>query len=100
MARPLRLQFPGALYHVTSRDDGQEGIYLSDEDRLMFLTVLSQAKERLNGVIHTNYHMLVEAASGGYTQKQVGDFFGIHYSRVSKIIKRAESNAERAKRKT
>lgn len=33
MARPLRLQLAGALYHVTSRGDGQEDIYLSDTDR-------------------------------------------------------------------
>lgn len=33
MARPLRLEFSGALYHVTSRGDRQEDIYLDDEDR-------------------------------------------------------------------
>ena len=35
MARPLRIEFPGALYHVTSRGDGREAIYLDDEDFLV-----------------------------------------------------------------
>ena len=33
MARPLRLEIPGGLYHVTSRGDRRENIYLSDTDR-------------------------------------------------------------------
>jgi hypothetical protein len=43
MARPLRIEFPGAIYHVTSRGDGRDDIYLSEDDRQMFLRVLSQA---------------------------------------------------------
>ena len=35
MARPLRLEFVGALYHITSRGDGREDIFLSDHDRLV-----------------------------------------------------------------
>ncbi len=34
MARPLRIEFPGALYHITSRGDGREDIYLDDADRV------------------------------------------------------------------
>jgi hypothetical protein len=48
MARPLRLEFPNALYHVTSRGDGREDIYLSDEDRAAWLTVLGQVCVRFN----------------------------------------------------
>ena len=33
MARPLRIEYAGALYHVTSRGDRQENIYESDDDR-------------------------------------------------------------------
>jgi len=33
MARPWRIQFPGALYHVTSRGNGRQSVYLSDPDR-------------------------------------------------------------------
>lgn len=66
MARPIRLEFSGALYHVTSRGDGREAIYLSDEDRLNWLAVLGQVCARFNWVIHAwcqmsnHYHLLVE----------------------------------------
>ena len=37
MSRPLRISYPGALYHITSRGDGRENIYLIEEDREVFL---------------------------------------------------------------
>ncbi len=43
MARPLRLEFAGALYHVTSRGDRGEDIYRLDEDRELWFEVFSQA---------------------------------------------------------
>ena len=41
MARPLRIEFAGALYHLTSRGDRREPIYEDDEDREIFLDVLA-----------------------------------------------------------
>jgi len=46
MARPLRLEFKGALYQVSSRGDGREDIFLSDWDRLWFLEILGDVWER------------------------------------------------------
>jgi REP-associated tyrosine transposase len=40
MARPLRLEYAGALYHVTSRGDRREDIYLDDDDRTAWLGCL------------------------------------------------------------
>lgn len=66
MARPLRLEFAGALYHVTSRGDGREDIYLSDDDRELWLRVLGEVCERFNWVCHAyclmtnHYHVLIE----------------------------------------
>jgi len=37
MARPLRIELAGGLYHVTSRGDGREDIFLDDADRLAWL---------------------------------------------------------------
>jgi len=45
MARPLRLEFAGACYHLTARGDRQESILEDDEDRLIFLDLL--AKEEI-----------------------------------------------------
>ena len=40
MARPLRIEFAGALYHVTARGNAQENIYRTDDDRQQFLSLL------------------------------------------------------------
>lgn len=45
MARPLRLEYPGALWHVTNRGVEQRDIYLNDQDRLRFLRLLQKAIE-------------------------------------------------------
>ena len=44
MARPLRLELSGGVYHVTSRGDRREDIYLSDADREMWLGVFAEAE--------------------------------------------------------
>jgi len=46
MARPLRIEFPDAVYHVTSRGDRREAVFDDDNDRHRFLAVLAQALER------------------------------------------------------
>ena len=48
MSRPLRIEFPGALYHVTSRGDRREPIFLDDEDRRALLEVVAQAMQRFD----------------------------------------------------
>lgn len=48
MTRPLRIEFSGALYHVTSRGNAQEDIYRDDEDRAIYLHVLREVCERFN----------------------------------------------------
>ena len=66
MARPLRIEFPGALYHLTSRGDGREDIYRGDGDRRMFLSLLADVCERFNWWGHAyclmanHYHLLME----------------------------------------
>ena len=66
MARPLRLEFAGALYHVTSRGDGQDDIFESDVDRHNFLSLLGDVCETYNWVCHAyclmsnHYHLLIE----------------------------------------
>lgn len=66
MARPLRIEFAGALYHITSRGDRREDIYEDDNDREAFLSVLRNLCETYNWVCHAyclmsnHYHLLVE----------------------------------------
>ena len=74
MSRPLRLEFAGALYHVTSRGDRREPIYLTDDDREDWLAVLAQVCERFNWVVHAycqmtnHYHLLVETVDGNLSR--------------------------------
>ena len=51
MSRPLRIEFPGAVYHVTSRDDRREAIYLNDADRLAQLAIIEQARGRFDAQV-------------------------------------------------
>jgi REP element-mobilizing transposase RayT len=44
----LRIEFPGAIYHLTSRGDRREAIYADDTDRVSFLNVLSQVCRRFD----------------------------------------------------
>ena len=47
MARPLRIKFPGAVYHVTSRGDRRELIFVDDVDRRALMDVLGAGLDRL-----------------------------------------------------
>jgi len=66
MARPLRLEFPNALYHVTSRGDRREDIYNDDEDRNNFLEILAKVVTNFNWLCHgyclmsNHYHLIIE----------------------------------------
>ena len=74
MARPLRLEFAGALYHVTSRGDHREDIFLCDEDRTDWRDVLTTVCTRFNWIIHAycqmsnHYHLLVETVDGNLSR--------------------------------
>ena len=66
MARPLRLEFEGALYHVIARGNAREAIFLDDEDREAFLANLGRVAERFDWrlwawcLMGNHYHLLVE----------------------------------------
>jgi putative transposase len=52
MSRPLRIELSGGLYHVTSRGDRREDIYLTEEDRLAWLDILGAVCKRLKWAAH------------------------------------------------
>ena len=66
MARPLRLAFPGAVYHLTSRGNARQKIFFTDADRELFLSTLSGVVRRYHWVCHAyclmanHYHLLIE----------------------------------------
>jgi REP element-mobilizing transposase RayT len=74
MARPLRIEFPGAVYHVTSRGNARQAIFIDDEDRGVFLDVLSMVVGRFNWLCHAyclmenHYHLLIETPDGNLSK--------------------------------
>jgi putative transposase len=66
MARPVRLEFSNAIYHVTTRGDDGSDIFSEDQDRKLFLTVLGEVVSRTNWLVHAyvlmdnHYHLLIE----------------------------------------
>jgi len=85
MVRPLRIEFPGAVYHVTSRGDRREPIAKDDKDRALLLEIVAQALHRFDAcacayclmgnhyhlVLHTrqaNLSRLMRQINGVYTQ--------------------------------
>jgi len=66
MARPLRIEYPGAIYHITSRGNGRGDIYQNDDDRENFLDVLASVIVRFGWICHSyclmgnHYHLLIE----------------------------------------
>jgi putative transposase len=74
MARPLRITFPGAFYHITARGNERKAVFKSKRDREKFLEYLKTASERYNALIHAfcmldnHYHLLLETPSGNLSQ--------------------------------
>lgn len=89
MSRPLRIEFPGALYHITSRGDGREAIYLDDSDRIAFLDVLTKVCRRFCWACHAyclmsnHYHLLVETPEGklGSGMRQLNGIYSQQFNR-------------------
>jgi putative transposase len=70
MARPLRILYPGAVYHITSRGNERKAVFKSIRDREKFLEYLESAVEKYQALIHAyclmdnHYHLLLETPSG------------------------------------
>jgi len=66
MARPLRIEFEGALYHVMARGNAQADIFLDDEDRQEFIDNLGRVCNRFDWrvwawcLMSNHYHLMVE----------------------------------------
>jgi REP element-mobilizing transposase RayT len=74
MARPLRIEYPGAFYHITARGNEGKEIFKSTRDRQKFLFYLESATQRYQAIIHVyclmgnHYHLLLETPSANLSQ--------------------------------
>ncbi|MEO0292705.1 MAG: transposase [candidate division WOR-3 bacterium] len=86
MSRPLRIEFSGAVYHITSRGNGKEDIFFDDSDRKLFLSIFWEVVKREKWIcyayclMNNHYHLLIETPkpnlsegmrqlNGNYAQK-------------------------------
>ena len=66
MSRPLRLEYSGAVYHLTARGNARQAIFLDNADRELFLACLGEVVARFGWLCHAfclmdnHYHLLIE----------------------------------------
>lgn len=94
MARPLRIEYDGALYHVTSRGNARKSIFAGDEDRKIFLDTLSKVNDKYNFLCHSyclmdnHYHLLIETPDGNLSEgmRQLNGVYTQRYNRRNKKV--------------
>jgi REP element-mobilizing transposase RayT len=85
MARPWRIQYVGALYHVFSRGNNQQNIFVTDDDRYLFLDTIGQMSERLDIDIYAyvlmdnHYHLLLGTPNANLSRSM--QWLGTTYTR-------------------
>ncbi|MFH1245352.1 MAG: transposase [Candidatus Omnitrophota bacterium] len=85
MARPLRIEYPGAFYHIIQRGSVKEDIFISEQDRLRFYDYLSTMHTRYKVRIHTyclmnnHYHLIMETEEANLTK-------AVHYLNTSYTV--------------
>jgi putative transposase len=94
MARPLRLEFPHAVYHVTSRGNARQEIVTTDADRRMFLALLAHVVSRYGWLCHAyclmdnHYHLLLETPTPNLSQgmRQLNGRYTQTYNRAHRRV--------------
>lgn len=98
MARQLRIEYPGAFYHITSRGNQKERVFFSDHDRIVLLDCLRDANKKYGAVIHTyclmdnHYHLLLETPHANlsiimhFINTSYTIFFNTKHSRVGHLF--------------
>jgi REP element-mobilizing transposase RayT len=89
MNRPLRIEFPGALYHVTARGNRRGPIYATDSDRYRWLNTLALVCERFHFVVYAycqmtdHYHLMIETPEGKLARglRQLNSIYAQYWNR-------------------
>ncbi|RFP13605.1 MULTISPECIES: transposase [unclassified Duganella] len=94
MTRPLRIEFPGALYHITTRGNRKAAIYRDDTDRLVWQQTLSEVCRQFNFVVYAfcqmgnHFHLLLEAVDGNLSQgmRQLNGVYSQYFNRRHDLV--------------
>ncbi|MEX0942002.1 MAG: transposase [Pseudomonadales bacterium] len=89
MSRPVRIEFPGAHYHVTSKGTNEQDVFLDDEDRAVFLNVVEGVVSRFGWLVHgyvlmqNHYHLVVEVPGANLSKgmRQLNGVYTQHFNR-------------------
>lgn len=91
MARPLRIEYPGAWYHIMNRGSGKKKIFHSDKHRELFLELLLQISNRFQVEIHAyclmdnHYHLLVRTPLGNIS-RAMRHLNGVYTQRINTLL--------------
>ena len=89
MARKLRLEYPGAIYHLMNRGDRREPIFQDDRDHEIFLETLGQATQKTGWQVHAyclmpnHFHLVVETPQANLVAGMKW-FLGVYTSRFNR----------------
>lgn len=89
MARQLRVEYPGAIYHLMSRGDRREPIFKDDQDRWSFVATLSEACGKTDWQVHAyilmpnHFHLVLETPSANLVAGMKW-FLGTYTSRFNR----------------
>ena len=94
MARNLRVEYPGAVYHVISRGNAKQKIFLNDFDYSIFLGILLKTVKRFNWLCHAyclmsnHYHLLIETPDGNLSagMREVNGVYGLRFNKGHKRV--------------
>ena len=92
MPRPLRIEYPGAWYHVMNRGRRKELIFFEDDDYMIFLKTLKETHRKFNIAIHAyvlmpnHYHLLVNTPKGNLS-RAIRHLNGVYTQRLNKKMK-------------
>ena len=92
MARPIRIEYPGAFYHVISRGNERRAIFRGDNDYELFLNTLGEASDRFDVLIHAyclmpnHLHLLIQTKDSNLSQfmKRLLGVYTIRFNRRHK----------------
>jgi REP element-mobilizing transposase RayT len=92
MARPLRIEFEGAWYHVMNRGAGRRAIFRDDAGRRYFLHLLEEVSTRLNAEVHAyclmrnHYHLMLRTPEGNLARimRHVNGLYTQYYNRQTR----------------
>lgn len=98
MGRPIRIEYAGGLYHITSRGNERKAIFRDGEDKAKFLEILRDYHERYGIMVHAyvlmgnHYHLILETPQGNLLKVMHGlngrytGYFNRKYGRVGHLF--------------